>query len=476
MNDATAEFGANSVTIFSGFGLTQGSLAASKDVSVGRSLFISQSGGPPAELWYSRRSGDSVHEDETLYLRKGNIATETGSIGSSKDVIANRYFTIGTQANHATLWHSAFDTGANQGPSLWLKSGDLATEEGDIASTDFETNGYFNVRASEGYGQGKAQLYFSATEKHGSKSGSLYLKKGDFRLEDGSIFSETLVAGESLKLGAAPTFGSGEAKLWYVDTPAGAAQLESNSLYLESGDLSTHNGDVIAAKNMGGQSIKVFGSHGHGRTAELWFGRPGGDVGGLDSHAPARVLYVRTGNFATENGDLVAKLDARIEKGSLRISAHPGYGASMEDSVHAQLWYSHLGQATTPKETLHLAHGKFNVQRGSLRAHKDVVARNNLSGNKAEAGSAKCSECHFQKIYLKQSTSENKDAPHALRDSLVLIDEGKTQRMDLGLALSELHARRDELSREQTQLKAAIARAHTLVVEMESRVQARRLL
>jgi hypothetical protein len=467
-------FGSNTVHVMgSSFSIQKGSIKSAKSLNVGRSLFVSSAGDQSAELWYSRRSSQSTHHDRTLYLRSGDFATETGSIEAAQDVFAHRYLQVGTTTNRAQLWHSSKSAGDHEGNSLYLKEGDFHTDVGDIHSSDLVSKRYVSVRALNGFGEGKASLYYTASSERGEEAGSLYLKDGDFRVESGSVISANVKAGKSMKIGAKAGFGAGEAKLWYVEVPMGSTDLLPKTVYLDQGDFSTHGGSISAAHHMQGQAVRLS-SRTHGTTPiELWYGKEGGELGALKQGEP-HIVYLRSGDFKTEDGDLVAKKDIRIAQGSLSISSHPGYGETTQKKVTADLWYSHVGGATDaiPKETLHLKEGDFHVQAGNLLG-RDVVARKKMKGVEVKVNSAKCGDCHFEKIYL---TSTGQQRPsHALKNSLVLLDESTT-RIDVGVALSELTARKQQLLEEQHTLRNQLKQAHKMVLELESRVQARRLL
>merc|ERR1712086_959791 len=189
--------------------------------------------------------------------------------------------------------------------SLYLKEGDFRTEDGSIvAGQDIVAQRYLSVNALPGFGSGQADLWFSNAEKDGYKFNSLYLKSGDFRTEKGSIVaSKDVIASEYLKIKSFPGYGEGETKLWY--SQEGKEKFRSNSLYLAKGDFRTEQGSIYAAKEIHvGRYLEVQAWPGHGSgNAQLWHGRKEQDA------TMTSTLYLKEGSFQTQKGSIIAHKD-----------------------------------------------------------------------------------------------------------------------------------------------------------------------
>ena len=459
------------------FATEKGSIQAAKDINVGRLMQVHASGTAKyqATLWYSQSAEHgSQYHDSTLYLKSGDLCTAEGSVYSARDAFASRYLRIGQgqqDSDHAMLWYSATATSTHDAKSLYLKSGDLRTEAGDIHSTSFKAGRYLAVGT-----ENQAKLYFTATSKHGKESRSLYLKDGDFRTEAGSIISQNVEAGQSFKISALPSFGAGTVNLWYVATPIGKQNQHAHTLYVGKGDFRTEDGSISSSDSFGAPSVQLAAYNGNGNSEiELWFGRHGETLGALKD-GPPHVLYLREGNLETEVGDVIAESDLVVKTGSLSISARPGYGKSSlqysrgtEGTTvdQAELWYSHVGRDKYHSNTLYMRQGNFQIQSGSLRAKLDVEASKSLTSSKIEVDEASCKECHFNKIYLK---SAMKAKTHALEDALVMLQEDDDQvHLDVGVALAKLQKRHSEIVQDHLSLRTAISTVTEQLARLESR-------
>merc|ERR1711957_867861 len=397
------------------FATEKGSIQAAKDINVGRLMQVHASGTAKyqATLWYSQSAEHgSQYHDSTLYLKSGDLCTAEGSVYSARDAFASRYLRIGQgqqDSDHAMLWYSATATSTHDAKSLYLKSGDLRTEAGDIHSTSFKAGRYLAVGT-----ENQAKLYFTATSKHGKESRSLYLKDGDFRIEAGSIIPQNVEAGESFKISALPSFGAGTVNLWYVATPIGKQNQHAHTLYVGKGDFRTEDGSISSSD-----------------------------------------LVVKTGSLS---------VSARPGYGKSSLQSRGTEGTTVDQ---AELWYSHVGRDKYHSNTLYMRQGNFQIQSGSLRAKLDVEASKTLTSSKIEVDEASCKECHFNKIYLK---SAMKAKTHALEYALVMLQEDDDQvHLDVGVALAKLQKRHSEIVQDHLSLRIAISTATEQLARLESR-------
>jgi len=454
-----------------GFSTQHGSINAGKNVHVGRLLNVhasvsgSAGGGDQGTLWYSQSAGRGTqYRSGTLYLKSGDLRTEDGSFCSAQDVFANRYLQIGkglVNSDSAKLWYSATATSTHKGKSVYLQSGDLRTEAGDIHSTTFVAGRYLAVGSET-----QAKLYFSATSVHGKEARSVYLQDGDFRIESGSVISQQIAAHQFVKISACSGFGTGMANLYYVDTPIGKHGGHVHTLYNAQGDFRTEKGSIASSHNIGAPSVKLAAYNGHGNgEVELWFGRRGETLGAL-KNGPTNHLYLREGHFETQAGNIISSVDLVVKTGSVVISAREGYGKTQtRRSDKAELWYSSVGRDTIHAATLHLKKGSFKIQSGSLHSKKDVVTAKSLMSSKIQVDEASCEDCNFNKIYLKTSRHVKR---HALEDALVLLQEGDDEsHLDVGVALAKLQERHITVLEEHMSLKDAINAAHAKLSRLE---------
>jgi hypothetical protein len=268
--------------------------------------------------------GKNEFAPNSLYLKGGDFRTEAGSIVSAQDVHATRYLGVHALPGHgsgtAELWYSDTAQGKYAAKSLYLKSGDFRTEKGSIISgQDLEASRYITLNALEGFGSGAASLWYCNREQDGYNFNSLYLKSGDFRTEKGSIVaSADVVATEYLKLSAFPGYGQGTAELWYSAT--GKDTYRSETLYLSHGDFSTKTGSIRAGKDLSaGRYLEIRAWPGHGSgTAKLWHGKK-------EDSSSGSVLYLKSGDFQTQAGSLISGNDVKAGR-YVEIGASEGYG------------------------------------------------------------------------------------------------------------------------------------------------------
>jgi hypothetical protein len=371
-------FKADTLYLKSGNFRTQtGSIFASKDIVAGRAVKIEAYpgfGSGAAQLWFSK-AGKAGAASDTLYLKTGDFRTQVGSLVAAKDLSAARYLRIASKQGHgkgeAKLWFSQSATKGFAAKTLYLKNGDFRTQTGSIfAGHSLKTARYLALQAFPGFGSGELKLWHCNKETEGFKANSLYLKSGDLRTQDGSIHAaKDLVAGRYVRINAKEGYGAGHTKLWYSQT--GKGRFRSNSLYLSSGDFRTEIGSIHAQQDLTvGRFVKISAWPGHGNGfAKLWFSKSGGASG-----IGKNTLYLKTGHFHVQKGNLVAENDIEARR-FVKIGAMPGYG-----SGHAKLWYSGSGKGKIFAKTLYVQSGDFRTQRGSIVSAKDVMAGGTLFG------------------------------------------------------------------------------------------------
>jgi hypothetical protein len=393
----------------------QGSITAAKDVTAGRFVSIGAYpgfGSGQAKLWYSQ-VGKGEHLPESLYLQGGDLRTEDGSFISGKDIHATRYLAVkalsGYGSGEAQLWFSETARGKYAANSLYLKKGDLRTEDGSIVSSqDIEASRFLTLNAMAGFGTGKASLWYCNEEKQGYQFNSLYLKAGDFRTEQGSIIaSKDLVATERLKISAAPGYGQGQAELWYSQT--GRDSFNSNTLYLTHGDLRTQEGSIHAGKDLSaGRYLEVRAWPGHGSgAAQLWHGKKEGEQD--------TALYLKEGDLQTQAGSLISSRDITVGR-FVQVGATEGFGTGS-----AKLWYSRTGKGAVTPNTLHLESGDFHTQTGSMHAAEDVVAGGSLKADKLDVRIARIQGAvEAGHLFLGSAKQEE-----SMLETTELIDEGE---------------------------------------------------
>jgi len=292
--------------------------------------------------------------------------------------------------------------------------------------------------------------------------------------------------------------------MFYVDTPFGASTYNSKSLYLKgTTDLRVDN--VFATKDLVSfQAVQIGAFDGFGGgDVELWYGKQGGDAGALNTALfSPDTTYVRTGDFATQKGDLAAALDVETQKGVFTLAAKGNQGSGQsKDPDRAELWYSHTGSSPAiGSKSLYLRKGDFATVSGSIEA-KNIRAQPELGALKAPSvhlkDEMKCKTCEFKKVLIvhgqgqvSQSPTEKtplhaapdngaqaQKVPKVLQESLVLLDEGnaastgKTHAIDLGLAINKLTARHEVLRSEEALLVEKIAMVSKRLAAVEGRLR-----
>jgi len=372
---ARKTFHANTLYLQKGdFRTRKGSIYSAEDIQAGRFLGVRAYpgfGDGHAKFWYSASGTTKAgtdFESKTVYLESGNLATQRGSIFSAKDVRASRYLSLKAFPKYGTGTAQFWYVGAGKAPfksnTVYLQSGNFATQQGSIsAKYDVHASQYLRLSALEGYGTGETQFWYAKLERNGYGPDTTYLKTGDFSVLDGSISAaKNVVAGRSVEIRAWPGYGSGSANLWY--SQSGKADFKPNSLYLKSGDFRTEVGSIVAAKDIvAGRAVKVMSLPGHGRgEAELFYSHT------AKGSFSAETLYLKSGDFRTQHGSIFAGDSLRTSK-YLEIRAYPGFG-----SGSAKFWHSNKEKEGFKSNTLYLKNGDFRTQVGSIFAAKDLVA------------------------------------------------------------------------------------------------------
>lgn len=427
-----------------------GSISADKDISAGRFVQIGAYpgyGSGAAKLWYSQ-VGKGELKGDSLYLTGGDFRTETGSIYSAQDVHANRYLGVHALEGHgsgkAELWYSETQRGHYAANSLYLKKGNFRTESGSVvAGKDLEATRYISINAFPGFGSGKASLWYSNDAQDGYHYNSLYLKSGDFRTEKGSVVSsKDIVATEKLKLSAAPGFGQGAAELWY--SQSGRGDYRSETLYLTHGDFRTQHGSIFAGKNLHvGRYLEISAWPGHGSgSAQLWHGKT--------EQGTTSALYLKEGDFLTQEGSVISNKDLHAGR-YVSIGAKEGFGEGS-----AKLWYSRTGKGAITPNTLHLESGDFKAQTGSISAAVDIIAGDKLKAEKLQVEFASVSgSLAAGHLFLGSSQMQENSLLQDATEELLDVSNGpSSQHLDVGQALTDLDEHLRTLSDTNKKLKS----------------------
>jgi hypothetical protein len=446
--------GPNTVYLKNGDLRTQsGSIMASKSVIAGRFVEIKAwpgFGNGAAQLWYSQ-AGKDKFKPNSIYLKTGDFRTQVGSIVAAKDLSAGRFVKIASMVGHgqgeAKLWYSQSAKGNFAGTTLYLKEGDFRTQTGSIfAGHSLKASRYLSLRAFPGFGTGEAQLWHCNKDKAGFKANSLYLKSGDFRTQAGSVYAaKDIVASRYIQLKALPGYGTGHTKLWYSQT--GKGRYRSNSLYLASGDFRTELGSIHAEQSIhAGKYLKIAAWPGHGKGyAKLWHSKTG------HSGFGANTLYLNDGHFQVQKGSLIASTNVQVGR-YVKIGAMPGYG-----SGHTRLWYSGAGKDKIFPNTLYVQSGDFRTQAGSIASAKDIVAGGTLYGAKLDVKFAYVpGQITAGHLYLGGGAPKAaKPTAPAQLETTELLDVGGKQEevMEVGGVLRSLSNSNSELTAKNSALK-----------------------
>lgn len=367
---------------------------------------------------------------------------------------------------------------------MYLEKGNFGSETGNVVSPkNLGAKRYVEIGAMPGFGiaESKIQLWHSAKVFQGKQAATLYQKNGDFRVQKGSIYSNHLIAGQHLSVGATPGYGDGTAQLWFVTTPVGRSDVFPNTLYLK-GKKDFRARNVLSARVASthhGLKISATKGFGNGNT-ELWFGKPGGAAGALDKkNTVPNTVYVRNGDFSTEKGSMTAKYDVHTVLGQVKI-APPKHLRGTKATNFAKLWYSESGTQGAASRSMYLRDGDFRTLTGSIGSAKDFSAHAKTGTLKAKRLQLKtdmrCTNCKFGKIYIKAPTEKKKTpaqkalaaakVPTLLEESMVLLEQSasakssaKQPMIDVELALRKIQDRHRALKAEEGDLTRMIVMA-----------------
>jgi hypothetical protein len=503
--DGAAKYKPNSFYVSSNMAIEDGSFESSKNVVAKRSLKIGASKGygtGTSELWYSRRAATSDSQkqgfkDKSLYVRRGNFGTQQGSMGAARDLIAMQGVVVRPSGEAVTssspfakLWYAHRGSRRLEGASVYLRKGNFGSETGSVVSPkDMGAKKYVEIGALPGFGiaESKIQLWHSAKVFQGKQAATLYQKNGDFRVQKGSIYSNHLIAGQHLSVDATPGYGDGTAQLWFVTTPVGRSDVFPNTLYLK-GKTDFRARNVLSARAVStkhGLKISATKGFGNGNT-ELWFGKPGGAAGALDKkNTVPNTLYVRNGDFSTEKGSMTAKFDVHSVQGQVKIAPQKHLRGTKATNF-AEIWYSESGTQGAASKSIYLRDGDFRTLTGSIGSAKHFSANAKTGTLKAKLLQLKtdmrCTNCKFGKIYIKAPIEKKKtpaqkaaappksfvkvQVPTLLEESTVLLEQSasatrsiKQPVIDVELALRKIQDRHGALKAEESELTRMIVMA-----------------
>jgi len=366
------------------FATQEGSISASDSIRTGKYLEIGAYPGfgdkdTSAKLWYSAAAKSGMdYKSNTVYMNKGNMATSNGDIVSSKDVVAARYLSIKALANHGTGTASFMYTQSAKAPyaskTVYLKQGNLATADGSIISqADVEVGAFLKIKSMKGYGTGSVSMWYAKNTLNGFGPNTVYLQSGNFETSQGNVIAgKNLVAGRSVLINAYPGLGAGSAELKYSNVKN--ANFEANSLYLTSGDFRTQLGSIVAAKDVSaGRSLIIKSTEGHGTgQAEIFYSHT------AKNGFAKETLYLKNGDFTTKAGSIRAGNTLFASK-YVEINAYPGFGEGS-----AKLWHCNKEVEGFKPNSLYLKNGDFRTEDGSVHAKKDVVAGRYVTINAME--------------------------------------------------------------------------------------------
>merc|ERR1711939_878548 len=209
-NKEVEGFKPNSLYLKNGdFRTEDGSVHAKKDVVAGRYLTINAMegyGSGSTRLWYSE-TGKDQYRSKSLYLDHGDFHTEAGSIHAAKDLHAGRYLKIQAWPGHGTgyaaLWHSKMEQRGFGADTLYLEKGHMQIQQGSVtAQQDLHVGRFVKIGAKAGFGSGFTQLWYSGDGKDGIASHSLIVDSGDLRTQAGDVISSNDVVAKGKLLGA----------------------------------------------------------------------------------------------------------------------------------------------------------------------------------------------------------------------------------------------------------------------------------
>jgi len=334
-------------------------------------MFYVQDGGATAQ------EGGPKLVDRTLYVSEGNFAAERGSVVASDDIVAGQLLSLRAAKGFGTGRASFFYVNSGTIPgttsavlnTVFLKRGNFATERGSIRSSlDIQTSTFLSVRASPRFGEGSAKFWYSQGGKGKIDADTTYLRSGNIAAENGDVISaRDIRARRHLKVGAMPTYGEGDTNIFFIHQ--GSGKLKSNTLYVDS-SLSVQEGSVQASKNLKtGRYLQIGATEGFGTGhANLWYcHRATNSEDSRQKGLKDTSVYLREGEFSTQDGSIYAQNLVATE--GLIIRSTVEYKVGDE----AMLWFSKRGDNRLEGETLSLASGNFPTATGNIVASKNLI-------------------------------------------------------------------------------------------------------
>lgn len=353
-----------------------GNVVASRRLLLGAANGFGKRGdSEDAEFWYAQvgKSEEKIQAD-TVYMRKGNLATEKGDIVAATDVVASEYLVLNEDSasgnGKAKMWYSAVGMEKFNSETVYVQNGDLSTFTGSVISKgDVTANRYLKINAKEFYGDGAGKMFYISQGSGQYTSNTMYVSSsigtevGDIESKKDLVTNRYLVIGT----GDAKTKDGG-GRLWYCSSVTSQTDedqlgLKSKSLYLKSGDFRTEKGSIYSYKDLVATRNLFFSSSGDAfnkvksARAEMWYAAA--DSGDTPGHS----LYLRNGNFATETGSIASPGNLVAAK-YVALSAMEGYGSQTLDI--AQLYYSAKEEGGNTESTLYLKQGDLRVRAGSI--------------------------------------------------------------------------------------------------------------
>jgi len=332
----------------------------------------------------AKRVGNTMYLQSGNIATQDGSAVSSSDVTAAEYLVIKAKSRYGD--GEARFWFSRVGKGAVESNTVYLKAANLHTQGGSIMSqADIKIGRHLKIGAMPLYGDGVAKMFYIGDGSGKYSSNTLYATNS-FGSQTGSVVSKKNVATNRwLKIGAFPGFGSGSANLWYCHRAALSDSVQKGladtSLYLGRGDFSTQTGSIFAkvdviAKNM--LSVRPTGNSqiDPNAQAQLWYSHRG--RGRLEGES----LYVKGGNFGTKQGSIVSSSNLIAAK-YVEIGALEGYGAK-QDKI--QLYYSAKLESGAALSTLYQKAGDFRLQQGSIHS-KDLSAGRHISIQaKDEAG------------------------------------------------------------------------------------------
>jgi hypothetical protein len=213
--------------------------------------------------------------------------------------------------------------------AVYIPNGAFATATGSVGGKDVSAGREMKIGAYPGFGTGTSSIWYSSAGRDGAraaKANAVYLRTGHFSVKGSLSSGDDLLAGEKVILEAFPNYGKGTASMWF--SKIGKGKINSNTVYLEQGDLRTEVGNVDSAKDISSKKFRIRSSkfYGEGEASLVYSSRG-------SAKYRQNTLYASSG-FEAQEGSIEAK-KSLVTGRHLEIKAYPGFGSGA-----AKLWYS----------------------------------------------------------------------------------------------------------------------------------------